>query len=390
MQKINAGLLITNDGIPLKDAGVAVDRNGRVMEMGAAFTDPDVKADVVIPGFVNAHAHLELSHLAGQIPERDGGMTGFIRQLLSQRFLMSQEERISAMIAADETMYQEGIVAVGDISNGLESAVVKAKSKIYYHTFVELLGMDGARAGDIVAGGIETAFRFRDEFNLPASLSPHAPYSMSDELLQLLFSKVNYDEPLTIHVNESPDEVLFSENGSGPMYDFFRTAGFINDNYVAAGINPMERVLRWLPRSNKCQLVHNVMTTNAEILHAVQTHPQLYWCICFNANQYITGIVPPVYDLFMAQAAITIGTDSLASNHHLSILSELKNIHRMFPGIPFTEMVRWSSYNGARFLGLDHLCGSIKTGMKPGLLSLKNINPAQPAFHADVRVERLC
>ncbi len=390
MQKINAVLLVTNDGIPLNNAGVAVDRNGRVMEIGEAYADPDVVGEVVIPGFVNAHAHLELSHLAGEIPEREDGMTGFIRQLLAKRFQVSEADRMKAMIAADEAMYREGIVAVGDISNGLESAPVKAKSKIYYHTFVELLGMDTSRAEEIVSGGIETVIRYREDFNLPASLSPHAVYSMSDALLQLLFTKMNYDEPVTIHLNESPDEVLFSEEGKGPMFDFFKASGFLREGFIPAGVRPMERVLKWMPRSNKCQLVHNVMATNAEILHAVNTHPQLFWCICYHANQYITGIVPPVYDLFMAQANITIGTDSLASNHQLSILSELKSIQQMFPGLPFAELVRWSSYNGARFLGLDHLCGSIKTGMKPGLLSLKNINPAQPSFHADVRVERLC
>ncbi len=390
MQKINAVLLITNDGVPVKEAGVAVDRNGRVMEICGAYTDPDVYAEVVIPGFVNAHAHLELSHMAGQIPERENGMTGFIRQLISKRFQMSEAERVRAMIEADELMFQDGIVAVGDISNGPESAVVKAKSKIYYHTFVELLGVDGNRAEEIVSAGIDLAIQFREEYNLPASLSPHASYSMSDELLRLLFTKINYDEPVTIHVNESPDEVVFSLEGKGPMFDFFSDAGFLKPDYHAAGMRPMDRVMQWLPHSNKCQLVHNVMATNAEIHTAVQMHPQLYWCVCYNANQYITGSVPPVYDLFMAGANITIGTDSLASNRQLSVLGELKAIHAMFPGTPFTEMVRWSTYNGARFLGLDHLCGSIKTGMKPGLLSLKNINPAQPVFHADVRVERLC
>lgn len=390
MRKINAGLLITNDGVPLKDAGVAVDRNGRIMEIGNAFTDPDVQESIVVPGFVNAHAHLELSHLAGQIPEREGGMTGFISQLMAKRFLQPESERLEAMKTADAEMYREGIVAVGDISNGLESAAVKAASPIYYHTFVELLGIDPNKAEEIVAGGLETAYRFREEHNLPASLSPHAPYSMSDKLLQELFAKINYDEPVTLHVNESPDEILFSLEGKGPMYDFFKAAGFLKDDFIPAGVRPMERILKWLPRSNRSQLVHNVMAANEEIAAALKTHPQLFWCICINANQYITGIVPPVYDLFMAQAQITIGTDSLASNKKLSILDELKAIHAVFPGIPFIEMVKWSSYNGARFLGLDHLCGSIKTGMKPGLLALKNINPAQPAFGAEVRVERLC
>lgn len=390
MQKINADLLITNEGAPLTNAGITVDRNGRVLEIGQAFADADVQAEVVIPGFVNAHTHLELSHMAGLITEREDGMTGFISQLLSKRFVVDEKERLAAMVRADEAMYSDGIVAAGDISNGVESASVKSKSRIYYHTFVELPGLDPDRAERIVAEGLVTAYQFREAYNLPASLSPHAPYSMSDALLQELFSKVNYDEPVTIHVNESPDEVVFCEKGEGPMFDFFSKAGFIKEDFQPFRVRPLERVLRWLPRSNKCQLVHNVMATNAEILTAVQSHPQLFWCICFNANQYITGIVPPVYDLFMAQAEITIGTDSLASNHQLSILSELKAIHAMFPGIPFSEEVRWSSLNGARFLGLDHLCGSIKAGMKPGLLSLKNINPAQPSFGADVRVERLC
>lgn len=99
------------------------------MEICGAYTDPDVYAEVVIPGFVNAHAHLELSHMAGQIPERENGMTGFIRQLISKRFQMSEAERVRAMIEADELMFQDGIVAVGDISNGPESCSCESQKQ---------------------------------------------------------------------------------------------------------------------------------------------------------------------------------------------------------------------------------------------------------------------
>lgn len=391
MKKINARLLFTNDGIPLQDAGVVIDRDGRVMEIGERLLDADAEAGVVVPGFVNAHVHLELSYLKGIITTIPCGMTAFIREMILRRGNVDEELRTAAMQQADEEMYRQGIVAAGDISNTLASAPVKRASKIYYHTFVELSGLDPAKASEIAARGNSMVKEWREVHQLPASLSPHAPYSVSPALLELLLAASGADDPLSVHVQESEDEVQCCSSRSGPLFEFLSAAGLLKgEQQGTAGTRPLEQLLSQLPSARPCQLVHNTFTLREEIEAAMASHPLLFWCVCIRANRFITGKNPPVDLLFQLKAPVTVGTDSLASNHHLSMVYELAAIQETFPAIPFAELIRWSSLHGARFLGIDHLFGSVRPGLKPGLLHLQGVDPAHPFMHEKVTVERLC
>src|SRR5690606_2894262 len=104
---------------------------------------------IITPGFVNAHCHLELSHMKGVIPRRTG-LVPFLQRVMSLR--AADELKIQrAMEAADNQLYDHGIVAVGDHANSGISAAVKAASKIHYHTFVEVLGFEPQLANQKLA-----------------------------------------------------------------------------------------------------------------------------------------------------------------------------------------------------------------------------------------------
>jgi cytosine/adenosine deaminase-related metal-dependent hydrolase len=93
----------------------------------------------------------------------------------------------------------------------------------------------------------------------------------------------------------------------------------------------------------------------------------VHWCFCPNANLYIEGRLPKI-NLFIDQGYdIMLGTDSLASNAGLSILSEMQTIQNHFPAINLNHMLTWATLNGAKFLGIDSTIGSITVGKKPGL-----------------------
>ena len=94
----------------------------------------------------------------------------------------------------------------------------------------------------------------------------------------------------------------------------------------------------------------------------------MFFCVCPNANTYIGNPLPDIDLLQQYQAAITVGTDSLASNNQLSILAELQTIHRHFPQIETKELLQWATSNGARALQLNDVIGSFEPGKKPGVL----------------------
>lgn len=383
-------LLFTNDGPPLSNVFVTVSADGMIASIEMEHQGEAIELQgVLIPGFVNAHAHLELSHLKQEIAPRKDGMTGFIRQLMSSRFNASEEEQVEAMATADQEMWKEGIVAVGDISNFNVSKTVKAESKIYYHTFIELLGLDPAFANTIVEKGWALQQEFLKGNNGKASLTPHAPYSCPAELLHMLFSHIHPGDPLTIHMQESMDELQFCKDTSGPLAAFFKEKGISFDAFVPFGeVSPLLQLLPFFPK-NKLQLVHNTFTTEWEIQQALQMHADLFWCVCIGANLFINDKVPPVDVLFKNNCTVTIATDSLASNTQLSVLEEIKCISKHFPILPFEWLMRAATFNGAHFLGIDDVYGKVKVGYKPGLVLLENIDVLQPRLHSEVTARRI-
>lgn len=390
MLKYNIPLLITNDGPAQKQVCVSVLPDGTITEIASGFREDAVLLEgVVIPCFVNTHCHLELSHLKNEIRPNAEGMKGFIEQLLSARFQADEKAQINSMHNADKEMWEEGIVAVGDISNFSLSNSVKAKSKIYYHTFIELLGLNPAFANTIVEKGLALQQEFLNEKKGKASLTPHAPYSCPTELLNLIFSKINENEPLSIHMQESLDELQFCKDKSGPLVDFFNDNKISTADFIPFGDeSPLQKLLPLFPK-NKLQLVHNTYTTNEEIQQANSIHSNLFWCVCIGANLFINNKVPPVDLMYKNNCTITIGTDSLASNTQLSVLEEVKCIHKHFPSIPFEVLVKAATVNGAAFLGMESVFGKIKVGLKPGLVLLENVNIHQPQFHDQVKCKRI-
>ena len=121
-------------------------------------------------------------------------------------------------------------------------------------------------------------------------------------------------------------------------------------------------------------LVHNVKADLAEIEKSNQLNANLYWCLCVNANQYITGETPCLDDFNTDMINVVIGTDSLASNHQLSVWEELKTLSRLNKNIPFERLIEWATWNGAKALGKQNDLGKIKPGYRPGLVGINNIN----------------
>jgi len=124
----------------------------------------------------------------------------------------------------------------------------------------------------------------------------------------------------------------------------------------------------WLPfvKKQKTLLVHNTVSSKADVEFAEKSHHDLYWCLCPQANLYIENTLPDVDLLISENVKITLGTDSLASNHQLNILSEMKTLQE-HKKVDFDKLLQWATHNGAEFLGLSQQFGTLQTGKKPGL-----------------------
>jgi len=352
---------------PIKNGVVAVTPDGEIKEVLAEEDYFNLDLEIIkyqgaiVPGFINTHCHLELSHMLDQIPEQTG-LVEFVQQIIKSR--QADASLIDlAMQKADQQMFDNGIVAVGDISNQISSKKVKEKSKIYYHTFIEALGFNPERAYAIM----HLLKEIKQDFeSLPATIVPHAPYTVSPELFELIRQEAEKSNAfISIHNQETIDENVFFESKSGGFLKLYEFLGL-----DIAFFDPTNKtsLKTWLPyiKKQKTLLVHNTVTNKADVEFAKQSNPNLYWCLCPKANLYIENALPDVDLLMDENVKITLGTDSLASNHQLNILSEMLTLQR-HKQVPFEKLLSWATINGAEFLEIDQQMGTIEVGKRPGL-----------------------
>ena len=376
---------------PLLNGVLALEADGTIHAVWSAeeardqgITDITFYPGILVPGLINTHCHLELSHLFHKIPEKTG-LQGFVQRVIKHRGI-PEETVIAAMERADAEMRLNGIVAVGDISNLLISRSVKKKSEMYYHNFLETLGFDPQKAKVVM----ENSIRLKKAFlPLKASINPHASYSVSKELFAEIRDFTAAEENLiSMHNQETLDENLFFEQKKGAFLDLYEFLGLDIAFFKATGKSSLQSVLPDLP-PGKTLLVHNTVTNEADVEFAKTQSADLFWCLCPNANLYIEDCLPCVQLLRAAGLKITLGTDSLASNHQLSVLAEMKTLQedvaQKNTDLDFAELLTWATINGAGFLGIDAQYGSLEQGKKPGINLIEGLEGTRITASTTIR-----
>jgi len=254
--------------------------------------------------------------------------------------------------------------------NTAHSAEVKADSPIIYRTFVEVMGLRPEQAPERIAKAGEIESHFVPD---RASITPHAPYSCSGELFGTIGKSIGRDSILSVHNQESEEENRFFRDKEGGFLPFLAEMGLDPDAFAAQGKNSIEWYLPMLPSENRILLVHNTFTSSMDIDFVSRQARDAYYCLCPKANLYIEGRLPKMLDFIPDESRMVVGTDSLASNDALDILSELKVLAKAYERLDFLRILPWATINGARAMGLEHAVGSIEPGKRPGLLLLSGM-----------------
>ncbi len=196
---------------------------------------------------------------------------------------------------------------------------------------------------------------------------------------------------LTIHNQEDETENEFYRSGKGDLTRLYQTLGIDTSFFGGTGKRSLESILPHFYRNQTLILVHNVATREEDLRFALDwqstSGARLFFCLCPNANLYISGKLPDPELLTRHDCRIVVGTDSLASNHQLSILEELKTLQRQFPGLPATGLLRWATCNGAEALQLDSVLGAFSPGRQPGVLLIEGMEGGR--LSAGSQVKRL-
>jgi aminodeoxyfutalosine deaminase len=375
MKRFSAQYIITNEGPPLKRAVITTGDNGTILNIED--TSGNLKEmhsveyhnGIIIPGFVNCHCHLELSHMKNSVA-LESGLANFIKHVRDTREA-SSENIINASYQADVEMNNEGIVLCADICNTSLTFKIKKTSKIKYVNLLEVFGIDPEKAGKRMEEIIKVA-EVAEKMRLTFCFVPHAVYSLSLSLFRLLRKKSENNIVTSIHFMETEGEKTFLENHSGPLMSSYEESGIVPprletvDSHAGAVMNE-------ITTAGNLILVHNTFV-DSNIVKRTKKRENLFWCLCPNSNKNIENKIPPLDMLNENGCEIVIGTDSLASNNKLSILEELKTLQKSFPSLSIENLVKWATLNGAKALDEDKEFGKIEVGKKPGLLLLQNVD----------------
>ena len=377
MKRISAKYVYPLGGTqPIVGGFVEIEDDGTVIRTGKCDEGEELLDGALVPGFVNAHCHLELSHLHGKF-RKGTGMAGFIDQINELRDWAGDEVKTQLVRKWMEKLWNDGVSAVADISNDASSFPVKQTSPVYTRTFLEVFGTEPQDC----EGVMDSVMKLNEvagEYSIDAAPTPHSCYTMSPQLLRSSSEAGLRSGFLSYHSQESQEEEDLLMTGTGAMAENRRRAGMstppvTGESSLKYFIDNLAAV-RPAPHEEHILLVHNVTLKQKDIdaAKAAMKHP--YWAICPLSNIFIHNALPPV-DLMRANGlSICLGTDSLSSNDDLDMIAELYCLQEAFPHVPFEEMLLWACSNGASFLAKDDVFGSMEKGKRPGIVLVKGLD----------------
>jgi cytosine/adenosine deaminase-related metal-dependent hydrolase len=349
---------------------------GAAIEVGPGDAQ-DLGHVAILPGFVNAHAHLEFSELTEPLqPARP--FSDWLRALLTYRRRRGDAER--AIRAGLEECRQRGTIAVGDIDTRGNPTQYASAGATHVLAFRELLGLDAAT----VALQLGTAQEFlehppgrepgrksgresgRDLPGLHRGLSPHAPFTVNPRLLEgAIALALKRQAPLAIHLAETRAELECLASGTGELVDLLSEAGIWQGPLYPAGTRPLD-LLRRLEPLPRVVIAHGNYLADDELAF-LATRRNFALVYCPRTHDFFGHADHPWQTLLARGGIVAVGTDGRCSNPDLSIWHELQFLRRRFPEHEAADLLRLGTINGALAMGLDDRLGTIEPGKSPGL-----------------------
>ena len=377
-RRITAEFLYTLDSVEsIKNGFVEYDEtDGTVVAVGKCEEDEEVLKGALVPGFVNAHCHVELSHLYKKF-RKGTGMAGFIDQINELRDWAGKEAKTALVKEWMDKMWADGVSAMADISNDDSSFDVKKSHNMYTRTFLEVFGSEPEMCEGVMAD-VTALNKVADEAGIDAAPTPHSCYTMSPQLLSASAAAGLEKGFISYHSQESQEEEDLLRSGSGAMYENRKRSGMSTP--PVTGESSLKYFIDRLadaapaPYDQHILLVHNVCLAQEDIEAAKKVMNNVYWVVCPLSNIFIHNALPPIPLMRENGLAIALGTDSLSSNDDLDMVKEMYCLHKNFPEVPMGEILTWASLNGARFLAKDDQLGSIVPGKKPGIVRISNVD----------------
>jgi aminodeoxyfutalosine deaminase len=353
------------DGPPIENGAIAVD-HGCIVQVGAAGSVGgapvrDLGDCIVLPGFVNAHTHLELSCYRGLVAPMP--LWEWFEHLMALIYgpVGPKPGRESVLSGAGESL-AAGVTCVGDISRTGVHIEGLRSSPIRKVCFLELISgaMLPPNNGRSLAAMLDAALAASDPGRLQVGVSPHTLYTVTwDDLRDAGSLARERQVPLTIHLSETRDEVEWLIEGTGRLAQLLPHWKLPCASSVMRGL-PLELLDRAGLLAIKPLLAHVNYITDSEMEALARSGATVAWC---PRSHRFFGHAPHRWgEMLAAGVNVCIGTDSLASNETLSILDELRFVRQSARDASPDLLLEMGTIRGARGLGLADQIGSLGAG----------------------------
>ncbi len=378
---LTARLLLPISGPPLADGGLLI-RDGVIQTVGRASAlirdfpgerHEDLGSAVLLPGLVNAHTHLELTGLRGRLPLGQP-FTQWVTTLLALRSGLNGAFYVASASEGAAMLLRSGVTCVADVTaSGASLGPLKALG-LRGIVFQEILGLDPDQAMERLAAAEQTLSSLAAEASgslLSVGLSPHAPYSLSETLLERcadLLSRRNL--PSTIHLAESPEEVAYIGLGLGPIAgDLLPLVGRRSPSHRVCGESPAAFLARFSLLSERLLAVHAVHMGGSDI-QLLKEHG-VALALCPRSNHHLKVGVAPLPRYLASGLRVGLGTDSLASNETLSLWDEMRFALTLYGGaVTAEQLLAMATLGGASALGMASTIGSIASGKRADVIAV--------------------
>jgi cytosine/adenosine deaminase-related metal-dependent hydrolase len=363
---------------PIRDGWVGVE-GGRISGLGRGAdlpTDAEVVSvdGAIMPGLVNAHTHLELSWMRGQVPPAPS-MPQWVERLMALRRTVGHEPR-DPIVEAIREARAAGTTLVGDITNTFAAYEPLSQSEMSAAVFRELLGFSVGDPAMPIASVVQQITALEPNPRLRPSIVPHAPYSVAPSLLRAI-ADASRGSRISMHLGESAEEIEFLHTGQGAWRELLTRLGVWTDAWQPPRTGPIDYIAACGLVNDRLLAVHGVQLTDDE-LHTLASAGATV-VTCPRSNRWVGAGDPPIERFYTSGVRVAVGTDSLASVEDLNLFAEMKLMRDLAPTVPAERILESATKSGADALGFGDQLGTIEPGKRAELIAV-----AVPAETTDV------
>lgn len=376
---LRSRILVPVTAPPIEDGGVWV-RDGRiaasgkwadVVLMAAEDEVVDLGEVILLPGLVNAHAHLEYTGLAGHFTGTSG-FAQWIRSINSAKLRVSPDTATEQWLTGAAMLVDSGTTTVADIQTlaGAQAANPKLTA-LRVIPFIEMTGVISRRGPEELLAEAEKLLGVGP---IGGGFSPHSTYAALPGLLELSAQRARETGRINaIHVAESTEEFEMFVHQRGPLYELI--AGLGRSMKDCDGRTPLQHIARCGLLQQQTLVVHANYLTDADMSLLADSGASVVHC---PGSHEFFGHQPFRYaELRQRGVNICLGTDSLATMNgegdqppELNMLTELRRFRSKHTNVAARDILAMATINGARALRLEHELGSLNPGVWADMIAL--------------------